>query len=142
MESEWYSLAALRDIRELTGCVVFAQQEYFVVAINPTGSTGFGQGICSPEFTPNRWVVDTVRFPGLTDAIAKDWGGKPFVDLRKGWQYILDNYPQVGTPRLPQPHGVLTQVLQIDKDRAVAAGASYGGYAIKCVFALISRDHS
>lgn len=29
---------------------------------------------------------------------------------------------------------VLNWALQIDKDRAVAAGASYGGYAIKCVF--------
>ncbi|KAJ7795616.1 Alpha/Beta hydrolase protein [Mycena olivaceomarginata] len=68
---------------------VFAQQGYFVVAVNPTGSTTFGQ-----EFT---------------DAIAEDWGGKPFVDLRAGWQYILDTYPQ------------------IDADRAVAAGASWGG---------------
>ena len=30
--------------------------------------------------------------------------------------------------------------LQIDKDRAVAAGASYGGYAIKYVFASIPRN--
>lgn len=51
----------------------------------------------------------------LTDAIRKDWGGKPFVDMRKGWQYVLDNYPEV------------------DPDRAVAAGASWGGYAIKSV---------
>jgi dipeptidyl aminopeptidase/acylaminoacyl peptidase len=74
---------------------VFTQQGYFVVAINPTGSTTFGQ-----EFT---------------DAIAEDWGGKPFVDMRNGWQYILNNYPQV------------------DPDRAVAAGASWGGYAINWI---------
>lgn len=37
------------------------------------------------------------------------------MDMRKGWQYILDNYPE------------------IDPDRAVAAGASWGGYAIKYV---------
>jgi len=123
------------------GFVVFAQQGYFVVAINPTGSTGFGQGICSPGLTPNLWVADTVRFLDLTDAIAKDWGGKPFVDLRKGWQYILDNYPQVENPPFSQPHSVLTRVLQIDKDRAVAAGASYGGYAIKCVLTSISHDN-
>jgi dipeptidyl aminopeptidase/acylaminoacyl peptidase len=49
----------------------------------------------------------------LTNAIAKDWGGKPFVDLQKGWKYALDKYPE------------------IDPDRAVAAGASWGGYAIK-----------
>lgn len=74
---------------------IFAQQGYFVVAINPTGSTTFGQ-----EFT---------------DAIAEDWGGKPFVDMQKGWKYILDTYPQV------------------DRDRAVAAGASWGGYAINWI---------
>ncbi|KAF7980487.1 hypothetical protein HWV62_37978 [Athelia sp. TMB] len=53
---------------------VFAQQGYFTVAINPTGSSTFGQ-----EFT---------------DAIAEDWGGKPFIDLRAGWQHVLDNYPE------------------------------------------------
>jgi dipeptidyl aminopeptidase/acylaminoacyl peptidase len=74
---------------------IFAQQGYFVVAINPTGSTTFGQ-----EFT---------------DAIAGDWGGKPFVDLRAGWKHIQDTYPQ------------------IDTDRAVAAGASWGGYAINWI---------
>ncbi|KAF7365063.1 Dipeptidyl-peptidase 5 [Mycena venus] len=74
---------------------IFAQQGYFVVAVNPSGSTTFGQ-----EFT---------------DSIAEDWGGKPFVDLRAGWQYILDTYPQ------------------IDADRAVAAGASWGGYAINWI---------
>ncbi|THH27569.1 hypothetical protein EUX98_g6611 [Antrodiella citrinella] len=74
---------------------VFAQQGYFIVAINPTGSTSFGQ-----EFT---------------DGIKEDWGGKPFVDIRAGWQYVLDNFPQ------------------IDTDRAVAAGASYGGYIINWI---------
>jgi len=74
---------------------VFAQQGYFIIAINPTGSTGFGQ-----EFT---------------DAIAEDWGGKPFVDLKNGWQYVLNKYPE------------------IDADRAVAAGASWGGYAINWI---------
>jgi len=49
----------------------------------------------------------------FTDAIAEDWGGKPFTDLIKGWEYVLRQYPQV------------------DPDRAVAAGASWGGYAIK-----------
>ncbi|KAJ3715402.1 Alpha/Beta hydrolase protein [Lentinula raphanica] len=74
---------------------VFAQQGYFTVAINPTGSTSFGQA--------------------FTDAIAGDWGGKPFVDLQKGWKYVLDNYPEA------------------DPDRAVAAGASWGGYAINWI---------
>lgn len=51
----------------------------------------------------------------LTDAIRKDWGGKPFVDMKKGWDYVLNKFPE------------------IDQDRAVAAGASWGGYAIKYV---------
>ncbi|KAJ7784419.1 Alpha/Beta hydrolase protein [Mycena metata] len=71
---------------------VFAQQDFFSIWINPTGSTGFGA-----EFA---------------DSINEDWGGKPFVDMQKGFKYILDAYPQ------------------IDPDRAVAAGASWGGYAI------------
>lgn len=49
----------------------------------------------------------------FTDAIAEDWGGKPFIDMIKGWEYVLQQYPQM------------------DPDRAVAAGASWGGYAIK-----------
>ncbi|KAI1793256.1 Alpha/Beta hydrolase protein [Ganoderma leucocontextum] len=74
---------------------IFAQQGYVVAAINPTGSTGFGQA--------------------FTDAISEDWGGKPFVDLQKGWKHVLEKYPEV------------------DPDRAVAAGASYGGYAINWI---------
>ncbi|KAF9561807.1 alpha/beta-hydrolase [Agrocybe pediades] len=74
---------------------VFAQQGYFVIMINPTGSTTFGQ-----EFT---------------DAIAEDWGGKPFEDMINGWKFALDKYPE------------------IDPDRAVAAGASWGGYAINWI---------
>lgn len=27
------------------------------------------------------------------DAITEDWGGKPFVDLKKGWEYALKHYP-------------------------------------------------
>ncbi|KAH7925143.1 alpha/beta-hydrolase, partial [Leucogyrophana mollusca] len=74
---------------------IFANQGYFVVAMNPTGSTTFGQN--------------------LTDGIKGDWGGKPFEDMRKGWKYILDNYPQ------------------LDPERAVAAGGSWGGYAINWI---------
>ncbi|EIW81007.1 alpha beta-hydrolase [Coniophora puteana RWD-64-598 SS2] len=74
---------------------VLANHGYFVVAINPTGSTTFGQN--------------------LVDAITGDWGGKPFIDLRKGWQYVLDNYPQ------------------IDPGRAVAIGGSWAGYAINWI---------
>lgn len=38
----------------------------------------------------------TVDHKDFTDAIAEDWGGKPFVDLQKGWKYALDKYPEVG----------------------------------------------
>ncbi|TFK52466.1 alpha/beta-hydrolase [Heliocybe sulcata] len=74
---------------------VFASQGYVVIAMNPTGSTTFGQN--------------------LTDAITEDWGGKPFVDMQKGYKYVLEHYPE------------------IDPERAVAAGASWGGYAINWI---------
>jgi len=74
---------------------IFAQQGYFVIAINPTGSTTFGQD--------------------FTDAISEHWGSRPFVDLRKGYKHVLDHYPQ------------------IDPERAVAAGASWGGYAMNWI---------
>jgi dipeptidyl aminopeptidase/acylaminoacyl peptidase len=73
--------------------LVFAQQGYFAVFINPTGSTTFGQG--------TSLTVDFVRSSSLnrlsefTDAIAEDWGGKPFDDLIAGWKYVLDKFPQV-----------------------------------------------
>ncbi|TVY46697.1 putative dipeptidyl-peptidase [Lachnellula occidentalis] len=70
--------------------LVFAEQGYVLVAFNPTGSTGFGQA--------------------LTDGIQNQWGGRPYIDLVKGWDYIEANLPF------------------IDCDRAVALGASYGGY--------------
>jgi dipeptidyl aminopeptidase/acylaminoacyl peptidase len=74
---------------------VFANQGYFVVAMNPTGSTTFGQD--------------------LADAIAENWGSRPFVDMQKGWKYILDKHQE------------------IDPERAVAAGASWGGFAINWI---------
>ncbi|KAJ3574733.1 hypothetical protein NP233_g1569 [Leucocoprinus birnbaumii] len=74
---------------------VFTAQGYFVIAMNPTGSTTFGQE--------------------LTDAIKEDWGRKPFEDMIKGWKYALKKYPE------------------INPDRAVAAGASWGGYAINWI---------
>jgi len=51
----------------------------------------------------------------LTDAIREDWGGKPFVDMIHGWKHVLAKYPE------------------IDPERAVGAGASYGGYAINWI---------
>ena len=59
----------------------------------------------------------------FTDAIAGDWGGKPFVDLQQGFKYVLQEYPE------------------IDPDRAAAAGASWGGYAIKYAASSSSVFH-
>lgn len=71
--------------------IVFAQQGYFVVMINPTGSTTFGQGI-----PPSRLAnASGSFFAEFVDAIAEDWGGKPFVDMINGWKYVLDKYPEV-----------------------------------------------
>lgn len=74
---------------------VFAEQGYIVVAFNPTGSTGFGQA--------------------LVDGIQNQWGGRPFIDLVKGWDYISANLSYV------------------DTTRAIALGASYGGYMINWI---------
>jgi dipeptidyl aminopeptidase/acylaminoacyl peptidase len=69
---------------------VFAGAGYAVVTVDFHGSTGYGQA--------------------FTDAINKDWGGKPFEDLQKGLAFAVARYPW------------------IDGDRAGALGASYGGY--------------
>jgi dipeptidyl aminopeptidase/acylaminoacyl peptidase len=70
----------------------FAGAGYAVVSIDFHGSTGYGQA--------------------FTDAISKDWGGKPLIDLQKGLDAALARYPW------------------IDGDRACALGASYGGFMI------------
>jgi dipeptidyl aminopeptidase/acylaminoacyl peptidase len=67
-----------------------ATGNYVAVMINFHGSTGYGQK--------------------FTDSISGDWGGKPYVDLMKGLDYVEKTYPFV------------------DKNREAALGASYGGY--------------
>jgi dipeptidyl aminopeptidase/acylaminoacyl peptidase len=67
-----------------------ATENYVVVMINFHGSTGYGQK--------------------FTDSISGDWGGKPYVDLMKGLDYVEKTFPFV------------------DKNREAALGASYGGY--------------
>lgn len=74
---------------------VFAEQGYVVITPNPTGSTGYGQD--------------------FTDAIQVQWGGKPYEDLVKGFDYIKENLDYV------------------DTDRAVALGASYGGFMVNWI---------
>lgn len=46
----------------------------------------------------------------FTDAIKNNWGGSPYIDLEKGFEHIKQHLSFV------------------DTDRAVALGASYGGY--------------
>ena len=67
----------------------WAAQGYVVAMPNPRGSTGFGQQ--------------------YVDEISGDWGGKCYVDLMAGLEY-LEKQPW------------------IDKERMGAAGASFGGY--------------
>ncbi len=74
---------------------LFASPGYVTAAINFHGSPGYGQA--------------------FTDSISGDWGGAPFVDLVKGQQYLVENFPF------------------IDAGRIVAAGASYGGFMINWI---------
>jgi dipeptidyl aminopeptidase/acylaminoacyl peptidase len=80
---------------------LFAANGYVVVMINPRGSTGYGQK--------------------FIDDINGDWGGKPYVDLMKGLDYVEKTYPF------------------IDKDRECALGASYGGYMIDWLLGHTNR---
>ncbi|KAI1003572.1 Dipeptidyl-peptidase 5 [Podosphaera aphanis] len=74
---------------------IFAEQGYIVVTPNPTGSTGYGMS--------------------FQNGIKNSWGGRPYVDLEKGFEFIEANMPFV------------------DTSRAVALGASYGGYMINWI---------
>lgn len=75
--------------------LVFAEQGYVVVTPNPTGSTGYGQAFC--------------------DAIGNQWGGLPYIDIARGFDYIEENLDYV------------------DTSKAVALGASYGGYMMNWI---------
>jgi len=55
----------------------WAAQGYVIVAINPTGSFGFGQK--------------------LTDAVQNNWGGAPYYDIILGFKHIAANYPYIDT---------------------------------------------
>ncbi len=68
---------------------VYPAQGYVVAFCNPAGSTGYGQD--------------------FTDAIAGDWGGRPYRDLMK----VTDG---------------LAQLPFVDPDRIGLMGWSYGGY--------------
>jgi dipeptidyl aminopeptidase/acylaminoacyl peptidase len=80
---------------------LFAASGYVVVMINPHGSTGYGQK--------------------FTDAVSGDWGGKPYVDLMKGLDYVEKTFPFV------------------DKNREAAMGGSYGGYMANWILGHTNR---
>jgi dipeptidyl aminopeptidase/acylaminoacyl peptidase len=69
---------------------VFSGGGYVTLMINRRGSTGYGQK--------------------FTDEITNDWGGKPYIDVMKGIDFVLAKYKF------------------IDGTRMAAAGGSYGGY--------------
>jgi dipeptidyl aminopeptidase/acylaminoacyl peptidase len=73
----------------------YAGSGYAAVMVDFHGSTGYGQT--------------------FTDAINGDWGGKPYEDLVKGFDFVLGKYPF------------------LDGTRACALGASYGGYMINWI---------
>jgi dipeptidyl aminopeptidase/acylaminoacyl peptidase len=68
---------------------VFAAPGYVATWMNRHGSTGFGE-----------------KFSSIQGA----WGEKPFEDIMKGTDYLLDTFPF------------------LDRTRTAALGASYGGY--------------
>ena len=74
---------------------VYAAAGYGVIMVDFHGSTGYGQA--------------------FTDAINGDWGGKPLVDLQKGFD------------------AALARSRWMDGDRACALGASFGGYMINWI---------
>jgi len=59
---------------------MFASPGYVVAAVNPRGSTGYGQS--------------------FTDQITGDWGGKVFTDLMRGLDHVLDQYGFVDERRM------------------------------------------
>ncbi|ORX91724.1 peptidase, S9C subfamily [Basidiobolus meristosporus CBS 931.73] len=59
---------------------IYASAGYVVVAINPRGSTGYGQK--------------------FTDQINRNWGGAPYRDLMMGLDFVLDEYDFIDGSRM------------------------------------------
>lgn len=74
---------------------VFAEQGYIVISPNPTGSTGFGHDFSA--------------------AVKGEWGGKPYVDIVKCFEYVENDFSFA------------------DTNRACCLGASYGSYMINWI---------
>lgn len=54
-------------------------------------------------------------FLEFTDAIAEDWGGKPFVDMINGWNHVLTQYPEVTDFLFVGDRFFLTAFVYIDR---------------------------
>jgi dipeptidyl aminopeptidase/acylaminoacyl peptidase len=80
---------------------LMAASGYVVVMINPRGSTGYGQA--------------------FIDGVNGDWGGKAYVDLMKGLDYVEQHYSFV------------------DKTRECALGGSYGGFMTNWILTHTTR---
>jgi dipeptidyl aminopeptidase/acylaminoacyl peptidase len=80
---------------------VFAAPGYIVTWVNRHGSTGFGEKFAM--------------------SIVNEWGDKPFEDIMKSTDYLLQRFPN------------------IDPNRLAAAGASYGGYMAAWVLGHTDR---
>lgn len=89
------------DFHQRWNTQLFAAQGYAVATVNFRGSTGWGQD--------------------FTDAISKNWGGRPYDDLMEGLDYMLEKYSF------------------IDKDRMAAVGASYGGFMVNWIMGHTDR---
>lgn len=74
---------------------VFAEAGYVVVLPNPTGSTGFGQA--------------------FVDGVKGEWGGRPYRDLVRCFEYVK------------------AELDYVDTERAVAMGGSYGAYMVNWI---------
>lgn len=86
---------------------VFAEAGFVVLAPNLTGSTGFGQG----------W----------TDAIRGQWGGDPYVELEHAFKYAER---ELDGSKIGEEDAEVRGLGLVDTKRAVALGASYGGFMV------------
>lgn len=73
------------------------------MAINPTGSTGFGQGTWFTLYIVQAPPHCCIAF---TDAISEDWGGKPFVGRCFCYLAKLRAYTQRWSYRSPEGLGI------------------------------------
>jgi dipeptidyl aminopeptidase/acylaminoacyl peptidase len=84
--------------------------DHFHYRWNPQAYAGRGYGVVFIDFHGS-----TGYGQAFTDAIRGDWGGAPYEDLMTGLDAALQKYPW------------------LDGNRAVALGASYGGYMINWI---------